>query len=95
MNAQISPNQTGTDVSDRLVNSPQNPRSCPCGWYVYYSAVCGHVYQEVKFQCGAYQNVEYESGNITRPSGRGRFCKTPAPKNIVQGVQIDAKCQYY
>ncbi|KAJ5229160.1 hypothetical protein N7489_009868 [Penicillium chrysogenum] len=94
MSSQISPNQTGIDVAERLVNSSENPNSCPCGWYVYYSAVCGHVYQEVKHQCGAFQSVKYESGNKTRASARGRFCKTPAPKNIVQGVQINVKCQH-
>ncbi|KAJ5742379.1 uncharacterized protein N7511_011398 [Penicillium nucicola] len=84
MTTQIPPNQMGTDVRNRLINSLQNPSGCPCGWYVYYSAVCTHAYQEVKYECG----------NKTTPSGRSGFCKTPAPKNIVQGVQINVKCQY-
>ncbi|OQE06345.1 hypothetical protein PENVUL_c018G00631 [Penicillium vulpinum] len=71
MASQISPSQMKADVDNRLVNNSRNPSSCPCGWYVYYSAVCGHVYQEVKFQCGAYEDIEYAGGNKPIPSGRG------------------------
>ncbi|KAJ6092395.1 hypothetical protein N7467_004364 [Penicillium canescens] len=84
MTTQIAPNQMEKDVPDRLVNSPDNPGNCPCGWYIYYSAVCGHEYKAVKFEC---------NHNIT-PTGRSAFCKTPAPRNIVQAVQIDAQCPH-
>lgn len=77
--AEIPPSQMPMDVHSRLVNSPRNPNDCPCGWYIYYSSVCMHVYQEVKYECGN--------------KDRG-FCKSPAPKNIVQGVQINAQCPY-
>ncbi|KAJ5427347.1 hypothetical protein N7465_002417 [Penicillium sp. CMV-2018d] len=84
MTDQIRPNEMGDDVFGRLVNSPQNPNNCPCGWYAYYSAVCGHVYQEVKHTCGS----------KTTPSGRSGFCKSPAPKIIVQAARINVKCQF-
>ncbi|CAP99597.1 hypothetical protein PCH_Pc22g23090 [Penicillium rubens Wisconsin 54-1255] len=83
MASQISPNQTGIDVAERLVNSSENPNSCPCGWYVYYSAVCGHVYQEVKHQCGAFQSVKYESGNKTRASARGCADQRQVPALLI------------
>ncbi|KAF2470798.1 uncharacterized protein BDR25DRAFT_369318 [Lindgomyces ingoldianus] len=84
MAAQITAAQMGADVQNRLVNDPSNPNNCACGWYVYYSSVCGHAYQEVPYRCGA----------RTTPSGKSGFCKTPAPKHIVPAPQINAQCQY-
>lgn len=65
MAATIAPNQMGGDVQFRLVNNLDNPDNCTCGWYVYYSSICGHEYQEVPYRCVA----------RTTPSGKSGFCK--------------------
>ncbi|KAF1851059.1 uncharacterized protein K460DRAFT_361809 [Cucurbitaria berberidis CBS 394.84] len=81
--APITSAQLGQDVINRLVNSPTNPSNCTCGWYIYYSNVCGHPYQDVPHRCG----------RTTVPTGKSGFCKSPAPRHIVQAPQVAAQCR--
>ncbi|PVH98663.1 hypothetical protein DM02DRAFT_657078 [Periconia macrospinosa] len=71
----ITPGAIGVDVQARLRINPVT--NCACGVYVYYSSVCGHVYQEVQHKCG----------QRTTKSGVPGFCKVPAPRNIVAAPQ--------
>lgn len=79
----IAPGDIGTDVRTRLVNSASNPSNCFCGWYIYYSSVCTHVYQDVPVHCGA----------RTTKSGKSGFCFSPAPRNNIGAVKINVKCR--
>lgn len=41
--ATIGPGEIRADIHHHLVYSGSNPNQCLCGWYVYYSNVCGHL----------------------------------------------------
>ncbi|KAF2463936.1 uncharacterized protein BDR25DRAFT_244073 [Lindgomyces ingoldianus] len=72
--ATIQPGNIYIDVRNHLGNDPTNPDQCACGWYIYYSNGCGHVYEDYKHACG---------GTRTK-SGKSGFCKSPAPRHNVQ-----------
>lgn len=78
----IAMNEMGSDVKYRLVNDPSNPGHCACGWYTYYSAVCGHALQAIPHKCG----------NRATPSGKSGFCKIPAPRHIVPEPKVNQSC---
>ncbi|KFX94583.1 hypothetical protein O988_06203 [Pseudogymnoascus sp. VKM F-3808] len=80
----ILPRQMRKDVRNHYVYSASKNKSCPCGWYIYYSSICTHVYKEYKHVCG---------GKTTR-SGKSAFCRSPAPRNIVKGTQVSASCRH-
>lgn len=67
--AQIAPEGTGADLSNHLIINPHT--SCPCGYCIYYSAVCGHHYQM----------KPHYYGKLTSPTLKAIFCKTPAPRH--------------
>lgn len=79
---QIRAQQIGDATGNVLVYDDRNPGYCPCGWYCFYSSICGHLYQQYPYRCG----------NTTTPSGKSGFCKIPAPQNVVQGYTINARC---
>ncbi|GAO18940.1 hypothetical protein UVI_02058760 [Ustilaginoidea virens] len=69
--ADISPGQIGLVASRNPVRNPYGPAGCYCGWYLFYSSVCGHLFQK---------NPEYCGQKLTK-LGRSGFCTTPAPQN--------------
>jgi hypothetical protein len=78
----IEPGDLAQDIQLRLVPSASNPGNCPCGWYIYISNTCGHTYTDYPHRCG----------NKVTPSGKSGFCKSPAPRNLVRGAEINANC---
>lgn len=49
---EIPPDKIDIDVTTSRVNRSENPNNCYCGFYVYYSSICGHAFQEVPVFCG-------------------------------------------
>lgn len=85
MTTPIPPDQIPSDLPHRLINSSSNPRACTCGWYLYFSKVCGHEYQQVPYRCG---NL------VSQKTGKMTFCKTPAPRHIVRDVKVEERCEH-
>jgi len=57
--------------------------SCHCGVWHFYSARCGHIYQEHQAKCGA------------KRTGRGTktaFCPKTPNRILISNVKIDAPC---
>ncbi|KAL9473289.1 hypothetical protein ACSS6W_007669 [Trichoderma asperelloides] len=77
----IKPVQIPSAANASLIHSTRNPKKCTCGWYHFYGK-CGHLYQRYAGTCG----------RTTTTSGRGGFCTTPAPKNVVYGYYVNEKC---
>ncbi|KAJ5363199.1 hypothetical protein N7541_004043 [Penicillium brevicompactum] len=80
----IAPEDMGSDVEKRRVNNSSNPNDCFCGWYIYYSSVCNHEYQKLPIHCGAKPTKPTKSGK----PGKGSFCSTPAPRNIISAITM-------
>lgn len=53
--------QIAQDVGKRLVNDADNPDHCSCGWYIYYSDVCGHPFTSHKYVEISGENISYLS----------------------------------
>ena len=83
----IEKKDIGKDVQGRLVKFMTNPSQCPCGWYEYKSAVCGHLVLAYKYMCGRTESLA--SNNPVK------FCPKKGPKHIVEGAQVaaPAKCK--
>ncbi|KAL7938228.1 hypothetical protein V8C35DRAFT_291301 [Trichoderma chlorosporum] len=69
--ADITYGQIGITASQNRVQNRDGPDGCYCGWYYFYSSVCGHLFQRHPEHCGR---------RHTR-SGRSGFCTSPAPQN--------------
>jgi hypothetical protein len=82
MAAQIAPGQIAQDVRNQLHNDPGNPGRCACGVYIYYSAVCGHVFEFSDFKCGT---------TITRAL-KPAFCKTPTQRRTENCPSTTSQC---
>jgi hypothetical protein len=80
----IEPTQIEDDVDNHLVNSPTNPGRCPCGWYIYTSNVCRHQYIQQPYKCGMKET----------PTGKIGFCKTPAPRHLILGTEVNESCKH-
>ncbi|KAI2470696.1 hypothetical protein F4781DRAFT_389485 [Annulohypoxylon bovei var. microspora] len=78
----IAPAQIADKALEYRVFHPSNPNNCPCGWYVFYSGTCRHVFQQHPFKCGG----------KTTPSLRSGFCSRPAPQNIVRNCLVYGNC---
>lgn len=60
-----------------------DPRTgCTCGWYVFRSAICTHVFKMHRHACGL---------TITKSCTLG-FCKSPARYNHIDSVEIPYLC---
>ncbi|KAF1992247.1 hypothetical protein K402DRAFT_387910 [Aulographum hederae CBS 113979] len=78
----IPPSEIGQNVMRHLVHHRSNPNRCACGWYIYYSSVCQHVFSQISYHCG----------NAARPNASHTvFCRLPAPRHIVV-VRVSAIC---
>ncbi|KAK3294891.1 uncharacterized protein B0H64DRAFT_401956 [Chaetomium fimeti] len=80
----IEPSQIEDDTANHFVNSETNPSNCPCGWYIYTSNTCRHRYVEQPHKCG----------NRRTPSGKIGFCKSPAPRHLIRGTEVNENCKH-
>lgn len=76
---EIAPSEMATDLPNHIVTKGLS--KCACGFYDYYSAVCGHLYQSMPYRCGG-----------TATSSHPRFCRLPTPRHDVHGTKINEKC---
>ncbi|KAK4197118.1 hypothetical protein QBC40DRAFT_286201 [Triangularia verruculosa] len=62
----------------------QFPGLCPCGWYHFYYAGCGHLHRRHRYCCG------HQTSVLNR---RPIFCQRPAPIFNVFLVRIEGLCE--
>ncbi len=60
----------------------RSSRGCPCGHYIFYSAICGHLYWTYHLKCG----------NRFTKTGRFGFCNRPAGRHIMRNHTVAAAC---
>ncbi|KAH9896184.1 hypothetical protein F4778DRAFT_745384 [Xylariomycetidae sp. FL2044] len=78
----IEANEIAEATEYSLVYHPKNPDYCACGWYYFYSNICHHMCRQQPYKCGRTHTASLSTG----------FCKIPAPRNVVQGYVVNARC---
>ncbi|KAH7316994.1 hypothetical protein B0I35DRAFT_434360 [Stachybotrys elegans] len=79
--APIDPVDIHDYAAAHKVLNPRGPRRCFCGRYLFYSSICGHLYQDYPLKCGS----------TTSKSGKTGFCSIPAPQHHMEG-RVNLAC---